>query len=189
MRFLSVCFVVCFAAFGAGCKMLDIGPSKADPDWPGGDSWGEKPVMVNQTVTIVSPSGNVNVFIEKMTPHEGGSAHVGQKGQIWAVVSNDSQKFLAIRKSVSKGPDDRPGELGDPSNLFDIHGLRIFKPGETREEIFGFQILQPEVIPFLRLSGNYETKTLPDGRVNFQIGPWTKPEWTKDIHLGWNLTP
>ena len=186
-KFLSVCFVVLFAMVGTGCDKLG-GPSKVDPDWPGGDSWGEKPVPVNQTFTVSSPSGNVIIFVEKMTPHEGGTARVGQRGQIWARITNDSLKHLAIRTRVSNGPDDRPGELGDPSNLFGASSLKTFKPGQVRDLILGFDVLQPEVIPWLRLAGNYETRTDSVGDGLFQIGPLTKPEWTQDIHLGWTLT-
>lgn len=186
-RFLIVGLI---AIIGVGCDRLPGGPSKVDLDWPGGDSWGEKPVPVNQTVTVSSPSGSVIIFLEKMTPHEGGTAHVGQKAQIWARVTNNSEKFLAIRSMVSNGSGDRPGELGDPSNLFDPNSMWTFKPGEARDVIFGFDVRQPEEVSWLRLAGNYETKTHPTGGFPlFQIGPWTRPEWTQDIHLGWSLVP
>ena len=187
-RFLFVSFVVLFGMAGAGCQLLGIGPSK-DPDWPGGDTWGEKPVPVNQTFTVSSPSGNVIFFIEKMTPRENGTARVGQKAQIWARVTNDSQKFLAIQKTLSKGPDDRPGESGDISELFGGHGHDLFNPGQVIDQIFGFTVRQPEEVSWLRFAGNYETRTHADGRPNFQIWPGLKPEWTYDIHLGWSLTP
>ena len=187
-RFLFVSFVVLFGMAGAGCQLLGIGPSK-DPDWPGGDTWGEKPVPVNQTFTVSSPSGNVIFFIEKMTPRENGTARVGQQAQMWTRITNDSKKFLSINTTTSSGPDDKPGERGNASYLFDPNSMRVFNPGQVRDIIFGFDVRQPEEISWLRLSGYYETRTHADGRPNFHIWPGLKPEWTYDIHLGWSLTP
>lgn len=181
MAFLR--FVVVVAAMVlAACNQR----SPVDPNWPDPDR-GPKPEPINQDSVVSCGSlGTVYIHWDRMTPSEGGSARVGQTAQVWTTIRNDSGQQLVIRAGASDGPNDRPGELGRNSAIFQPGIVRFINPGATQELIFGFDVQTAETISHLRLSFNYFIRT-EGADPSWQGGPWTPPTCTVDRRLDWHL--
>ena len=173
LRIVVLLMIVSFA----GCNKF-TSPSSVDPDWPDPNR-GTKPVAVSKVLIIPPERGSVN--IQRITPSENSVGHVGQTAQVWTVISNNTDQFLAISVGASDGPDDNPGLCGRDSSVFHPSSLFILKPGESKEVIFGFDANRVDDIPYLRLAGYFNKNR------NFQVGPWTTPDWTLDFHLGWSI--